>query len=129
MDGFNPDGIYKISKDFHFSSSHVLTGLSSDHPCSRLHGHNYVVRFCLESPTLNDIGFVVDYRELEEIKTYIDSQIDHRHLNDILPMNPTAENMAKWFYHKFIDKFPQIKAVEVSETPKSNARYEAINGK
>lgn len=129
MDGFKSEGTYKISKDFHFSASHVLSGLPSEHPCSRLHGHNYIIRIFLESETLNDIGFVVDYRDLEDIKDYINSNMDHRHLNDILPMNPTAENMAKWFYEQFKDKYPQIKSIEVSETPKSNARYEVINGK
>src|SRR5215468_9371730 len=34
---------YTISKFFEFSAAHHLTGLPDDHPCSRVHGHNYVV--------------------------------------------------------------------------------------
>ena len=35
--------MFKISKEFYFSAAHALFGLPDDHPCTRLHGHNYVV--------------------------------------------------------------------------------------
>ena len=35
--------MYIISKEYHFSASHQLHDLPEDHPCHRLHGHNYVV--------------------------------------------------------------------------------------
>ena len=114
---------YQISKEFHFCASHCLAGLHEDHPCSRVHGHNYVVTIELSSEHLNATGMIVDYRELEDIKNYIDIVLDHRHLNDILPFNPTAENMSKYFYELFERMHSQITAVNVSETPKTNARY------
>lgn len=117
--------MYKISKEFAFSASHILDGLSQDHPCARLHGHNYVIVVHLKGKTLNDIGFVKDYRELSIIKDYIDNTLDHRHLNDILPFNPTAENMAKYLYDIFKKDIPELYAVEVCETPKTSAIYEA----
>ncbi|MFI6697695.1 6-pyruvoyl trahydropterin synthase family protein [Streptomyces sp. NPDC050509] len=51
-----------ISKEFHFSASHQLDGLPEDHPCGRLHGHNYVVALELSAPTdgLDTTGFVRD---------------------------------------------------------------------
>ncbi|WP_108821500.1 6-carboxytetrahydropterin synthase QueD [Dysgonomonas sp. Marseille-P4361] len=117
--------MYKISKQFAFSASHILEGLSQDHPCSRLHGHNYVVTVHLKSEQLNAVGFVKDYRELDSIKQYIDRELDHRHLNDIFPFNPTAENMAKYLYDLFKKEISEVYAVEVSETPKTTAIYEA----
>lgn len=117
--------MYKISKQFAFSASHILEGLLDGHPCSRMHGHNYIVTIHLKSETLNEIGFVKDYRELSSIKEYIDDKLDHRHLNDVFQMNPTAENLAKTLYDIFVKSVPQIYAVEVSETPKTTAVYEA----
>lgn len=117
--------MYKISKQFAFSASHILEGLSGDHPCSRLHGHNYIVTVYLKAETLNDVGFVKDYRELSIIKEYIDNHLDHRHLNDVFSVNPTAENLARELYLIFVKEIPQIYAVEISETPKTSAIYEA----
>lgn len=116
--------MYKISKQFSFSASHILEGLSDDHPCARLHGHNYVITVHLRSSTLSNVGFITDYRELSFIKEYIDLKLDHRHLNDVFDINPTAENLAKTLYDIFVTTVPQIYAVEVSETPKTTAIYE-----
>ena len=116
--------MYKISKQFAFSASHILEGLPSDHPCARLHGHNYIVIVHLKAKDLNEVGFVKDYRALSLIKDFIDEKFDHRHLNDVLSFNPTAENMAKYFYDTFKKDIPELYAVEVSETPKTSAIYE-----
>lgn len=116
--------MYKISKQFAFSASHILSGLPQEHPCARLHGHNYIVTLHLKSETLDDVGFVKDYRSLSVAKEYIDTNLDHRHLNDILNFNPTAENIAKHLFDLFKQIIPELYAVEVSETPKTTAVYE-----
>lgn len=116
--------MYKISKEFAFSASHILEGLPQDHPCARLHGHNYVVRVFLKAKELNEIGFVKDYRSLSIIKEYIDEKLDHRHLNDLFTFNPSAENIAKHLYDTFSAMIPEIYAIEISETPKTSAIYE-----
>ena len=117
--------MYKISKQFSFSASHVLDKLCSEHPCARLHGHNYVVTVHLRSEVLDEYGFVKDYRELKPVKEFLDNELDHRHLNDIIPSHPTAENIARFLFEKFKPDFPELYAVEVSETPKTSAIYEA----
>ncbi len=116
--------MYKISKQFSFSASHILNKLCDGHPCARMHGHNYVVTVHLRAEELDEYGFVKDYRELEPIKKYIDDILDHRHLNDIIPHHPTAENIARFLYEMFHADFPEMYAVEVSETPKTSAVYE-----
>lgn len=112
-----------ITKEFHFSASHILIGLKGDHPCGRLHGHNYELKVELKSDKLNEVGFVQDYRELDVVKEFIDENLDHRHLNDFFPFNPTAENMARWLFVYFKEIIPELSAIELSETPKTNARY------
>jgi len=118
--------MYKITKEFHFCASHELLHLPKTHPCYRLHGHNYVIKVELQAKKLGADGFIVDYRKLDCIKQYIDQKLDHRHLNDVLPegVRPTAETMAKHFYERFKLLVPELSAVEISETPKTNARYE-----
>ena len=117
-----------IRKEFHFSASHVLANLPEGHPCTRLHGHNYIVTVELavrRSKDLNAAGFVQDYRELDPIKKYIDSILDHKHLNDVFPgMQPSAELLALELYKIFKPDFPKLRAIEVCETPKTVARYE-----
>jgi 6-pyruvoyltetrahydropterin/6-carboxytetrahydropterin synthase len=51
--------------------------------------------------------------------------VDHKDLNTVFTCNPTAENMAEFFYEVFNARYhPLLFAVEVSETPKTMARYE-----
>jgi 6-pyruvoyltetrahydropterin/6-carboxytetrahydropterin synthase len=119
--------MYTISKEFHFSASHQLTGLPQDHPCSRLHGHNYVIVVEMQSLTLNEVGMVRDYRDLEPVKKYIDQNYDHKHLNDVLDFNPTAENMSEHMFKLFNSMFPEITAVTVKETEKTAAKFTVPN--
>lgn len=118
-----------ISKDFAWSASHVLDGLPEDHQCGRLHGHNYVARVTLSGKVVAP-GFVVDYGELAPIKQLVDDVLDHRHLNDVLPFNPTAEHLAEWLLQKVRVLMLEHKnvtgiAVSVSETPKTWATVSA----
>lgn len=91
----------KISKDFGFSASHVLDGLPPTHKCTRLHGHSYRVRVTL-SGQADEMGFVLDLCELAWVREVIDAELDHRHLNDILDVNPTAENLAAWLARRIV---------------------------
>jgi len=115
--------MFTITKEFTFSASHQLDGLPEEHPCSRLHGHNYVIKVELKNAVLNNVGFVYDYRGMDIIKKWIDDNLDHKHLNHVLDFNPTAENMAEYFYNKFQTMLWCVSAVEVSETPKTNCRF------
>jgi len=118
--------MYRISKQFEFSASHILDQLGKDHPCARMHGHNYLVIIYLQSETLNRYGFVKDYNELKTVRRFIDETLDHRHLNDVLSVHPTSENIARFIYDRFKSEIPELYAVEVSETPKTSCIYEPL---
>lgn len=118
---------FTIAKEFAFSASHQLSHLTQDnHPCKRLHGHNYVVTLILEGEHTNNAGFVCDYRELEPVKKWIDEELDHKHLNDVFggdSAKTTAEHMAQTIFYKWKFFYPDLAAVRVSETPKTYAEF------
>ena len=120
--------MFSISKDFSFAASHQLSGLPDGHKCGRLHGHGYVVRVTLTSDDLDSCGFVLDYGALAPFGDWISGHLDHRHLNEVLPVQPSAELMAQ-FLHGVLSKEvvipPGVRvAVGVSETPKTWATYD-----
>lgn len=116
--------MFTISKEFHFDSSHFVAGLPDGHPCARMHGHSYKVSFTLKKTVLDEVGFVVDYRDLDVIKQWIDDKVDHRVLNEVFEFNPTAENIAQHFYNTYIGTFPDLASVTVKETEKTSATFE-----
>lgn len=116
--------MYRITKEFHFSASHQLCTLPQDHPCARLHGHNYIVEVELSSRELDVNGFVLDYRELTPLKSWIDNDLDHRHLNDVFGHDMiTSEFLARAIFDFCKSYWKQTSAVRVSETPKTWAEY------
>ena len=116
--------MYTISKKFTFEASHQLKNLPDGHPCTKLHGHSYVVIIELQDDKVNKAGFVKDYRELSIIKDWIDEQFDHTHLNDVVDFNPSAENLARFIFEVWFPSFPQLHSVTVKETEKTAAKYQ-----
>jgi 6-pyruvoyltetrahydropterin/6-carboxytetrahydropterin synthase len=115
--------MYEISKDFHLSYAHHLTGLADGHPCSRPHGHNAVVRVTLEAAELNEDGFVLDYNDLKPLGDWLDLLMDHQDLNEIVSFQPSAENLARFVYDFCAGMDWPVVAVGWSETPKTWAVY------
>jgi 6-pyruvoyltetrahydropterin/6-carboxytetrahydropterin synthase len=117
--------MYQISKRFTFDASHQLHGLPEGHKCMRLHGHTYTVEVQLTAAALDPVGMVLDYAKLAPVKAYIDSTLDHQHLNDVLApleLNPTAENLARFMHEQVVallgsEAYGVDIAVGVSETP------------
>ncbi|MCR5271153.1 MAG: 6-carboxytetrahydropterin synthase [Prevotella sp.] len=100
--------MYCISKKMDVAGSHQLS-LSYDSKCSHLHGHNWTITVFLASEDVNADGMVTDY---SHIKKAIHGYLDHGNLNDLLPFNPTAENIAAWV----VKQFPQCYKAIVEES-------------
>lgn len=108
--------MYYISKTLEISASHQLK-LSYESKCQQLHGHNWIVTIHCKSKELDENGMVVDFTQ---IKHLIADRLDHSNLNEVLPCNPTAENIAKWI----CDQIPQAYRVDVVESQGNIASYE-----
>lgn len=120
--------MFQIDKTFSFAASHSLTGLPEGHKCSRLHGHTYCVTVTVGSEEINGPGWVTDFADLKPFAAYIESLADHQHLNDVLDVNPTAENLAyhlaQWFIaHVQPNIGGRLESVRVGESPTSGATY------
>lgn len=117
--------MYTITKEFAFEASHELRDMPDGHQCKRNHGHSYRVVVVLQSDILNEYGFVIDFGDLQPLKQYIDSNLDHRFLNDVLEMrNPTAEKIAEVIFDVCTEWWAGLVCeVRVSETVKTWAIY------
>jgi 6-pyruvoyltetrahydropterin/6-carboxytetrahydropterin synthase len=118
---------YEITKSFKFSASHQLAGLPEGHRCGRLHGHNYEVDLTLAGLP-DDAGMVFDYGRLQPFDDLLADRYEHRHLNDVVVGNPTAERLAFLLYHDAIGELRlpagvTVAAVAVHETPRTTAVF------
>lgn len=107
--------MYRVTKRLEISASHRLN-LSYPSKCTSLHGHNWIITVTCQAEELNADGMVEDFTL---IKSLISSRLDHACLNEILPFNPTAENIARWI----CDQIPSCIQVDVQESEGNTASY------
>lgn len=108
--------MYYVSKKLEIAACHHLN-LSYESKCENLHGHNWNIVVYCKSRELNEDGMVVDFTQ---IKQKIHGYLDHSNLNELLPFNPTAENIARWV----TDQIPQCYKCSVQESDGNIAIYE-----
>ena len=82
---------------------------------------------------LDNIGLLWDFKDLKGALGEIIERFDHQYLNDLEPFkveNPSAENMARYFYRETSSKLRtstngrvQVKDVTVWETETTTAKY------
>ncbi|CAM5317797.1 6-carboxy-5,6,7,8-tetrahydropterin synthase [Streptomyces tendae] len=124
-----PSGDFTIGKKFGFEAGHRLPGLPHEHKCSHQHGHSYEVEVVLTAPALEGPGFVTDFGALAAFKAFLDTELDHHNLHEILPFEPTSERLAQflagWFVQNLQPTLPgRLVAILVRETASSWARFD-----
>jgi 6-pyruvoyltetrahydropterin/6-carboxytetrahydropterin synthase len=123
--------MFEISVEDSFAAGHALRGYRGK--CENPHGHNYKVRITVSGEQLDNIGLLLDFKDLKQAMNQVVDRLDHQMLNDIEPfrqLNPSAENMAKYFYDETSRRLLQategrvkVKQVKVWETDTTTATY------
>lgn len=111
--------MFIVKKEITFAAAHKLN-LNYKSKCTQLHGHEWKVIVSISSETLDENGMVIDF---SRIKEFIDSNLDHKYLNDELPFNPTAENIARWISDSLTDDRVTCFEVELYESANNCVIY------
>lgn len=137
--------MYTIQAQVHFDSAHFLKGYAG--ACSNLHGHRWLVEATVQAESLIETGekraMVCDFKDLKNALNALVDPLDHQlviergSLSETflsalknegftyveIPVRPTAEAMAKWFFDCLSEKLYGILEVKVYETPTNAASY------
>ncbi|MFA7593878.1 MAG: 6-carboxytetrahydropterin synthase QueD [Thiohalobacteraceae bacterium] len=121
-------GSYTLKVLTEFAAAHTLR----DYPgaCARMHGHNWKVEVEVVARALDAVGMGVDFKVIRNAARTIGDRLDHRYLNDLAPfteINPTAENIAAYFYRELAqalnDDRIRVHSVTLWETDRACVRY------
>lgn len=123
--------MFEVTVEDSFAAGHYLRNYKGK--CENPHGHNYKVRITLAGNQLDKAGLLLDFRELREVMRTVTDRLDHQMINDLEPfteINPSAENLSKYFYEQTNAKLNtvtsgrvRVKAVTVFETDTTTATY------
>lgn len=112
-----------------FAAAHKLRGYEGK--CENLHGHNWKVEVSVLSNKLNEIGLVLDFREIKGVANKVIQELDHNCLNEIQffsNINPSSENIAKYIFDRLSGEFGKkgvrLAKVTVWESEDASASYE-----
>ena len=121
--------MFEVSVEQTFAAGHALRNYHGK--CENVHGHNYRVQITVAGEQLDSTGLLVDFIELKRLMGNVVDYLDHRFINDLPPfdvLNPSAENIAKYFHDQVregLDSNAPVKIAEVRiwETDTSLAVY------
>lgn len=108
--------MYYVTKRIEISASHRLN-LDYESKCTNLHGHNWIITVHCRARELDRNGMVTDFTD---IKNTVMGRLDHAYLNDVVPFNPTAENLARWICENVANCY----RVDIQESEGNVASYE-----
>lgn len=113
-----------IEKIFSFDSAHFLPHVPEDHKCRKLHGHTYTVKVEVMGELDLALGWVVDFGDVKRVANPLIKKLDHTLLNEVEGLeNPTAENLALWFWNQMKPELPELFQITVMENPTNVVRY------
>ncbi|MDJ1088979.1 6-carboxytetrahydropterin synthase QueD [Macrococcoides caseolyticum] len=124
----NHNYAFELNKDINFSAAHLIPNEKAG-VCSRVHGHTYFANVTIGGNELDEMGFLVNFRD---IKSIINDTFDHRLMNDLEAFQntpPSTENVAKLIFEKIeahldtLSHRPKVLQVYLRETPTSYVLY------
>lgn len=131
--------MYRVEKEIKFCFGHRL--LHYQGKCHQLHGHNGRAVIVIEGEELDDLGMVVDFKELKaQVIKWVDDTLDHTMLLQagdpliasleslglvcyVMDEPPTTENIAKLIYRRVQSLGLNVVEVKFWETDASMAAY------
>jgi 6-pyruvoyltetrahydropterin/6-carboxytetrahydropterin synthase len=123
--------MFEVTVEDTFAAGHYLRNYKGK--CENPHGHNYKVRVTLAGRELDRAGLLVDFKDLREVMKHVIDRLDHQMINDLEPftqLNPSAENLAKYFFDETNNKLQgetdgrvHVKDVTIWETDTTTAKY------
>lgn len=125
-------GEFYIRIEGRFESSHYLYNYFPDGSDEPNHGHSWKVEVYLEGKNgLRPDGISYDFLAAKKKLKELVETMDHILINDLPEfkgVNPTSENIGKWFYHHLKEEVSEtggiVKRVVVHEGPENLAYYE-----
>jgi 6-pyruvoyltetrahydropterin/6-carboxytetrahydropterin synthase len=121
--------MFEVSVEQTFAAGHALRNYKGK--CENVHGHNYRVRITMQGDRLDSTGLLVDFLDVKNLIGGVVDYLDHQFINDLPPfdeLNPSAENIAKYFYDRVSgglkNEVPvRVSEVTIWETDTSSAVY------
>jgi 6-pyruvoyltetrahydropterin/6-carboxytetrahydropterin synthase len=123
--------MFEVTVEDSFAAGHYLRNYKGK--CEKPHGHNYKIRVTLAGQQLDKAGLLLDFKDLREVMRHVIDRLDHQMINELAPfieLNPSAENLAKYFYDetngrlsKVTNGRVRVKDVTVFETDSTTAKY------
>ncbi|HXA68106.1 MAG TPA: 6-carboxytetrahydropterin synthase QueD [Bryobacteraceae bacterium] len=121
--------MFEVSVEQTFAAGHALRNYKGK--CENVHGHNYRIRITVQGDQLDSTGLLVDFLDVKSLIGGVIDYLDHQFINDLPPfdeLNPSAENIAKYFYDRVSgglkNEVPvRVSEVKVWETDTSSAVY------
>ena len=83
---------FEIDKEFSFEMGHRVwaqklnrpdLSISTECACKHLHGHSYTIKVFLGADELDQSQMVTDFKNLNFMKQFVDSVLDHKFMIDI----------------------------------------------
>jgi 6-pyruvoyltetrahydropterin/6-carboxytetrahydropterin synthase len=121
--------MFEVSVEQTFAAGHALRNYKGK--CENVHGHNYRVRITVQGDQLDSTGLLVDFLDVKQLIGGVVDYLDHQFINDLPPfdeLNPSAENIAKYFYDRVSgglknEVLVRVSEVKIWETDTSSAVY------
>ncbi|MXP51223.1 6-carboxytetrahydropterin synthase QueD [Pantoea sp. SoEX] len=113
-----------LFKKFKFEAAHFLPYVKTNHKCSKVHGHSFLVTLEITGEINPKTGWLIDFSEVTEIFKPIYDRLDHSYLNEIPGLeNPTSEILAQWIWNQLRPNLPFLSAVTIQETCTCGCTY------